>query len=209
MRVLWLLNCTYRRMTFNLDASNCQGSITDAASVVVNNKTTQYTDPILGIAPLMLIAWKSDDLPSFTPSSAPLLQIAAATSATTSTSIDLTSVNTSTTYTTSQDTDSSTTKGLAQDARIGIGVGTACGVLVCTSLGILLYRRRLRQSRENISSTLQPAGEAEGVGIAPKAELGGDNVLEIDSRQVIAETDGTDVRHELEGDWHGHEAQGT
>lgn len=99
--------------------------------------------------------------------------------------------------------------GLAQEAKIGIGVGTACGVvLLCTSIGILVYRRRMRRSRERTSNG-QLAEETNGAGIVAKAELTGDShVREIDSQEVYAETDDANARHELEGDWHGYEVRG-
>lgn len=41
------------------------------------------------------------------------------------------------------------------------------------------------------------------------AELGGDgHVREIEGREMLVESDDTNARHELEGDWHGNEAQG-
>lgn len=86
-----MLKCICRHMTFNWGATNCQSLITDATNVVVNNKTTQLSDHILGFAPLVLVAWESSDLPYLTPESAPLLQILAATS----TSVSPTSINTS------------------------------------------------------------------------------------------------------------------
>jgi hypothetical protein len=202
-------------MTFNLDATNCQGPITDAKEVVVSNMTTRYTNSILGIALLMLIAWRSNDLASLTPPSAPLVQVIDAMA----TSVNSTSVDDSTTpvesangiaaSATSGSTDTPPVSGLAQEAKIGVGVGTACGVLlVCTSIGMLIYRRRVRRSREKTSNG-QAAGETDGVGIVAKAELAGDShVREIDSREVYAETDDANARHELEGDWHGYEVRG-
>lgn len=199
------LKCICRRMTFNLGATDCQGSVTDATEVIVDNRTTQNTNTILGIAPLMMVAWESSDLPVFTPPSAQVLQVLAATS----TSVTTTSANTTTSIPT-QNTETLATSGLAQEAKIVIGVGTACGIfLVCISIGLLIYRRRLRRSREKIGND-QPVEKADGVGILPKAELAGDShVREIDSREISAETDGTSVRHELEGDWHGHEVRAT
>jgi len=206
-------------MTLNLGATNCQGPITDATDVVVGNTTTSYASSFLGIAPLMLIAWESSDMAVFTPPSAPLLQVVAATA----TSVNSTSASDSTTSignandiaasatdVRSLRTDTLPVSGLGQEAKIGIGVGAACGVLlVCTSIGMLLYRRRVRQSREKTSNG-QPARETDGVGIVAKAELAGDShVREIDSREVYAETDDANARHELEGNWHGYEVRGT
>lgn len=191
-------------MTFDLGAKNCQGLITDATEVVVNNKTTPNTNTILGMAPLMLVAWESKDLRSFMPLSAPLLQLLAATS----TSVNNTSANIST-ATASQSTGTSPGTGLAQDAKIGIGFGSACGVLlICASIGLLSYRRRLRRSREKVNNA-RPAEKAEGA-VVPKAELAGDShVREIDGRETFAETDDTNARHELEGNWHGYEVRAT
>ena len=202
----WYANRTRRDMTFNLDATNCQGLVTGATNVVVDNTTARHSS-FLGIAPLMLIAWESSDLASLTPPSAPLLQIAAK-----ATSPGSTSANESTTYVTGVNTDAAALPagGLAKEAKIGIGVGTACGVLlVCTFVGILIYRRRLRRSREKTGDVRQ-AGETGGVGIVAKAELGGEShVVEIDSREGVAETDGTSARHKLEGNRHGYEVRGT
>jgi hypothetical protein len=197
--------CVYTSMTLNLGATNCQGPITDATDVVVGNTTTSYTSSFLGIAPLMLIAWESSDMAVFTPPSAPLLQVVAATA----TSVNSTSASDSTTSATSVNTDTLPVSELAQEAKIGIGVGTACGVLlVCTSIGMLIYRRRVRRSREK-SKIGQAAGETDGAGIVAKAELAGDShVREIDIREVYAETDDANARHELEGDWHGYEVRG-
>lgn len=194
-----------RRMTFNLDATNRKGPITDATKLIVEGRTTRNTDTILGMAPLMLVAWQSGNLPYFTPPSVPLLQVLAATSM----SASPTSANASTAIA-SQNTVNPSANGLAQEAKIGIGVGTGCGVLlVCASIGLLVYRRRLRRSHEKVDET-QPAGKAEGGGVVPKAELAGDShVREIDGRQTVAETDGANVRHELEGDWHGYEVRAT
>lgn len=193
-------------MTFNPDATNCQGPVTDATEVVFNNVTTSYTNSILGIAPLMLVAWESSDLATLTPPSAPLLQVAAATTSPNSTSANdsPTSVNTDALPVNGPVT------GLAQEAKIGIGVETACGVvLLCTSIGVLVNRRRMRRSREKTSND-QLAGETNGAGIVAKAELAGEShVREIDSREVYAETDDANARHELEGGWHGYEVRGT
>lgn len=77
------------------------------------------------------------------------------------------------------------------------------------TIGILVYRQRLQRSRENIGH-IQPVGEPEGVGVVPNAELGGDSrILEIDGRETVVESDDANARHELEGDWHGHEVRGT
>lgn len=71
----------------------------------------------------------------------------------------------------------------------------------------MIYRRRLQRSREK--RIIQPAEKAEGLGIASMAELGGDgHVREIEGREMLVESDDTNARHELEGDWHGNEAQG-
>lgn len=47
------------------------------------------------------------------------------------------------------------------------------------------------------------------LGVRPKAELADDSrVRGIDGREVVIEADNTDTRYELDGDWHGVEAQG-
>lgn len=52
--------------------------------------------------------------------------------------------------------------------------------------------------------------KADGVAIVPKAELADDSYSrEIDGTETVAETDDTNVRHELEGDWHGYEVRAT
>ena len=196
-------------MTFDMGATNCQGLISDATDVVVNNTIAQYSSPIQAIAPLMLVAWESSDLQSFSPPSAPLLQVAA-----TTTSNSFTGPGSDATQSaslaqgTSQSANTSSAQGLAEDAKIGIGVGTACGaILTCIMVGVLTYRFRVRHLRD-IASEAQQTGASTSAGILPKAELGGEShVHEIGGQEIFAEADNMGVRYELEGDWHGHEAR--
>jgi hypothetical protein len=184
-----------RGMTFNPNAGtiNCQGIATDATNVVAGNSTISYTTPFIAVAQSVVVAWESSDLASFTPVSAPLLQVATSTS---SSGAD-TTLSTPTTADTSLVAPSN---GLPQNTKIGLGVSIACGViLVCAAVGLLVYRRRLRHLRStpgNIRTTEDP----NAAGVVTKAELGGDSyVHEIGGKQVLAEADDVHARHELEG----------
>jgi hypothetical protein len=178
----------------NAGATNCQGFVTDATEIVTGGSTMSYTSPFIAVAQLVLVAWESSDLSSFTPLSAPLQQQVA-----TSTSSEGagTALSTPTTANTSV---AAYSNGLAQTTKIGLGVGIACGViLACVVVGLLVYRRRLRQLR-SISGTFQTTEDPIAAGVITKAELGSDSyVHEIGGKQVLAEADDVHARHELEG----------
>jgi hypothetical protein len=182
-------------MTFNPNAGavNCQGLITDARHVLVGNSTTTYTSAFNAVAQFVVVAWESSDLSSFSPLSAPLLQLAASAS-----SKDPGSPFPNTALTNGNIATPS--NGLAQSTKIGLGVGIACGVmLVCAAVGLLIYRRRLRRLRST-SGTVRTTEDQIVAGVVTKAELGGDSyVHEIGGKQVVAEADNMHARHELEG----------
>jgi hypothetical protein len=184
-----------RGMTFNPNAGtiNCQGIITGATNVVTGNSTMSYATPFIALAQSVVVAWESSDLSSFSPVSAPLLQSATSTSSggDGTTLSNLTSANTSLV---------TPPNGLAQNTKIGLGVGIACGViLVCAAVGLLVYRRRLRHLRST-PGMVRTTEDQLVAGVVTKAELGGDSyVHEIGGKQVVAEADNMHARHELEG----------
>ncbi|KAM0715623.1 hypothetical protein Q7P37_009121 [Cladosporium fusiforme] len=205
--------CCPTSMTFNVDAENCQTLITESTDVVVGNTTTQYAGPFSAIEQLVLVAWKDSDFSSFSPISAPLLQISAMTASKTSTPLNPSARPTGYPVPTQSDnstTSTTSTNELTVSAKIGMGVGISCGVLLlCALVGLLVYRRHLRRMHEG-ADTGTPTAKPHVVGVDAKAELSGhSHVHEIDSRQVFTEVDGLNARHELEGDWHGVEARGT
>lgn len=179
-----------RQMTFNVVAQTCEGLMPVSTSVIQDNRTVQHDESFTAFGQAVVVAWQSSDLASFSPASAPLLGYS-----------DISN---------STDSDQSSSNGLTNDAKIGVGVGVTFGVLLVGSLlGFVLYRRFRRRKITAAGVNEKWIAELPTSSNDPKAELGGDGqVQEIDSRKLVAEADGTATRHELEGDWHGYEVSG-
>lgn len=179
-----------RQMTFNAVAQTCEGLMPASTSVIQDNRTVQQDESFTAFGQAVVIAWQSSDLESFSPASAPVLGYSSNSNST--------------------DSEQSSSNGLPTDAKIGVGVGVTVGILLVGSLlGSVLYRRFRRGKGSAVSVdekliAVLPTSLAE-----QKAELGSDgHIQEIGGRKVLAEADGTDVRHELEGDWQGYEVSG-
>ena len=161
---------------------SCFAIITTSADVVISGHTTPYTSPFTAFASTIAVAWASHDLPKFTPSSAPLVQAKQA---------------------------ASTSQSLSTGAKAGIGVGVAIAGIVLLALGIWALFRRKKKRKYEEQPFVDPKPELPGGDAEKKstilAELGQDRA-EVAGVGKPAELD-PDVRHELEGDWHGHEAQ--
>jgi hypothetical protein len=171
----------------NADTINCQGTVTDAQYVLKGNTTMSSTSSFNAIAPFIAVAWESSDLPSFTPVSAPLLQSATSTKSTLST------------VTGTDAAHATSSNGLAEGTKIGLGFGIPCGLLICATAALFFYRRGLRRARLNLG-IVRTAADQSVAGIVAKAELGGNShVHEIGGKQVLAEADNMHVRHELDG----------
>jgi hypothetical protein len=177
-------------MTFSPNAGtiNCQGTVNSANHVIAGSGTTTYTGPFNAVAQFVVVAWESSDLSSFTPLSASLQQQV------------LTSTSSEVVGTTVIAISAPGSNRLAQNMKIGHGVGIACGVmLVCAAVGLLVYRRRLRHLRST-PGTVRTTENQSVAGVVIKAELGGDSyVHKIGGKQVVAEADNMHARHELEG----------
>lgn len=164
--------------------------------VVERNRTVQATESFTAFAQAVVVAWQSSDLSSYTPASAPILNL-------TSLYLDPTSSTSAALH-----HEQSQTSGLTTGAKAGIGAGVAGGVLLgCTLLGWALYQRSRRAKNEAL--TRLSLTETSVATNERKAELGSDGqIQEIGGRSVTAEADYTNTRYELEGNWHGHETSG-
>ncbi|KAK5688046.1 hypothetical protein LTS10_000024 [Elasticomyces elasticus] len=184
-------------MSFLQNASSCAQILpletAIGTPVVIANLTSQYTKQFTAFAPTILVAWASSDLASFTPASAPLLQIII----TTSTRV----------------AGSDTPTGLTAGAKAGIGVGAALGLIACVALGIwLLIRRRRSRAVAQFASKDDSNDKAELPGQSvekkrPEAtELGPNGeIFETSGYGLPAELE-PHARYELEGGFHGYEA---
>ncbi|KAK5758574.1 hypothetical protein LTS12_011273 [Elasticomyces elasticus] len=183
-------------MSFVQTASSCAQILpletAIGTPVVIANLTSQYTKQFTAFAPTILVAWASRDLASFTPASAPLLQII---------------------ITTSTRVAGSDTTGLTVGAKAGIGIGAALGLIACVALGVWLLTRRRRSRAAAQSASKDDSND--------KAELPGQSAekkqpvaTELGPNGEIFETSGYGLpaelephtRYELEGDFHGYEA---
>lgn len=144
-------------------------------------------------APAITVAWVAGDLESFTPASAPLLQLREAT------------------FIVSAPSDRSTGSSqpnsivLTTESKVGIGIGVAIGVVLVFAIsGFVMYRRSQRSAKQHVSA--EPS-----IFLAEsKPELGCESqVHEIDSRKLAAEADESNVRHELEGNQSGYNGRRT
>lgn len=201
---------TCRDLTFNGMARSCEGLVTISTSVTKDDRTVQLWDSFTAFGQAVMVAWESSDLTSFSPESAPLLQLASATT----TSETFTSATSTTASPTTHVANASapsqlTTNGLTAGAKAGIGAKVACGVLLgCALLDYILYKRKRRAKGDALT------GESSSPKIINaeherKVELGNEgHIHQMKSQGVIAEAVDTNTRCELEGNWQGHEITG-
>jgi hypothetical protein len=156
---------------------------------MVNSTTSKITNQFIAAEYPITVGWASSDFDKFTPASAPLLK-----------AVDTTTSN----HNKSMQIPASTPSGLSAEAKGWIAVGTICGVLFFIVLGILLTRARRHHIEKNRSSEITAAVNREIV--SGKAESDSSAIFEADAESRTAEADPSNVRVELEGDWHGYEA---
>jgi hypothetical protein len=177
-------------------AEGCGTIVTTDTSVVIGS-TTKITHGFVAMESMILVAWNSSDLSMFTPASAPLLE-----------AIDRTTAAAkliTTTHSGNKSTSSSTTPRLAAETKGLIAVGTVGGVLFFIMLGFLLAgarRHHIARKRASVTATTVDREIVPG-----KAESDGSVIFEADDEaSKPAEADPSNMRVELEGEWHGYEA---
>lgn len=161
--------------------------------MVVDDQIMRISSSFTAFAPAITVTWVASDLESFTPASAPLLQLREAAFTVSS------SGNRSTGS--SQPNSSELTTG----SKVGIGIGVPIGVVLVIAIsGCLMYRRSQRSAKQHVSA--DPS-----IFLAEsKPELGCESqVHEIDSRRLAAEADESNARHELEGNQSGYNGRRT
>lgn len=180
----------HSQMTFDAVAQTCEGLIPASTSVIQDNRTVQQDESFTAFGQAVVVAWQGSDLASFSPAAAPLLGYSNISNRT--------------------DSDRSSSDGLTNDAKIGVGVGVTVGVLLFGSLlGFVLYRRFRWRKTAAASVEEKLIAELPTSSNDLKAELGSDgHVQELDGAKVLAEADDRNIRHELEGSWHGYEVSG-
>ena len=167
------------------------------------------------------VAWASSDLNDFKPASAPLLTSVSQTASTAS--LPSSNGNSSTMQTpgpppsrlsasnagvtTSAATTSAHSNapnGLSTGAEAGIGVGASiAGLLLIAAVTFFLLRnRRHRKVRDSA-----PAGHGMVDAKNAPEEKDSQRIHEAHGDSRLAEADSSNVRAELEGNWHGHEVR--
>ena len=166
-------------------------------------RTTVLTGQFVLYQAPITVAWQASDLPTFTPSAAPLIAYNGAVPTPSSTSKTSPQTHRGTSSNTgSPPPTSSDNRSLSMGAKAGIGVGVGIGALLILALLIwVLFVRRKRNKQWAEPQATETQAHSSG-----KSELDASGMHEMEQRQKLAELNPNNTRSELEGGWHGLEA---
>ncbi|OIW29250.1 hypothetical protein CONLIGDRAFT_633403 [Coniochaeta ligniaria NRRL 30616] len=180
------------------------GTFVEFSSVTVPNTISdKVLQSYVLFAPLYQLNFKASDVPAKTtstsgptssPTSTPLTLPTTGIPSQTSSSSSSSATETGSPTAPAAPTDAS---GLSSGAKAGIGVGVALGALLLTALAILFFRlRRRKQNMAASTAGTSAVGAGTGAGAVgekgarngrSQAELGSEEVRELDGRPVVTE----------------------
>ncbi|TKA83068.1 hypothetical protein B0A55_00928 [Friedmanniomyces simplex] len=201
-------------------ASSCEATLgntyasNEAPTMVVSNRTVQYSNAFTAFASTIAVAWALTDLDRYTPASAPTYTTeltaatggsnfaeSAASNSATSTSATLSSASapSPTQSGSSPPSPTQTNTSLSVGAKAGIGVGASLGGLALVALGVWLLLRRRKSHAGGEVNYVDGKAELPGEGAGKQSPKAG----ELSTRGEIHEFRGDgrpaelglDVRH--------------